>query len=138
MITLGVADVDRARAFYERLGWRGQTVEQTTFFQVGGMALVLWAREKLAADAGLAGGVPTGFCGMALAHNVRSRRDVEDLVTAAEAAGATVTRRPADTSYGGYAGYFTDLDGYAWEVAYNPGLPLEQDGSVALPDFGAE
>jgi uncharacterized glyoxalase superfamily protein PhnB len=73
---------------------------------------------------------------MSLAQNVRSRSDVDAVVAAAETAGATVTRRPAETFYGGYAGYFTDPDGHAWEVAYNPGFPLAEDGAITIPDFG--
>lgn len=137
LITLGVSDVERARRFYEQLGWRGQTVEETVFFQAGGMAVALWSRERLAADCGLRPG-PTGvFGGVALAHNVRSEAEVDELVAAAERAGATVTRRPATTFYGGYAGVFTDPDGHPWEIAYNPGFAMAADGSIELPDFDA-
>jgi catechol 2,3-dioxygenase-like lactoylglutathione lyase family enzyme len=136
LITLGVSDVARAKAFYEALGWRGQEVEETVFFQAGGLALVLWHEDKLADDAGLQPGHPTGFRGIGLAQNVRSRSDVEAVLHEAERAGATVTRPAAETFYGGYAGYFTDPDGHAWEVAYNPGFSLGADGSLTLPDFG--
>ena len=136
LITLGVTDVARARAFYERLGWRGQEVEQTVFFQAGGMALVLWHEAKLADDAGLEPRTGTGFGGIALAQNVRSAAEVDEVVAAAEAAGARVTRRPAATFYGGYAGYFTDPDGHSWEIAHNPGFALAEDGSLTVPDFG--
>lgn len=137
LITLGVADVRRARAFYERLGWRGELVEETVFFQAGGIAIVLWGRESLAADAGVVDAHSAGFGGIALAHNVRSRSEVDEVIAAAEAAGASVTRPPGETFYGGYAGYFTDLDGHPWEIAYNPGFVLGEDGSLALPDFAA-
>jgi catechol 2,3-dioxygenase-like lactoylglutathione lyase family enzyme len=133
LITLGVADVAAARAFYERLGWRGKEVEETVFFQAGGLGIVLWGRDKLAADGGLQDAGADGFGGVALAHNVRSREEVEALVAAAEAAGATITKRPEETFYGGYAAYFTDLDGHAWEVAHNPGFTLAEDGSLQLP-----
>lgn len=136
LITLGVADVVRARTFYEQLGWRGQTVEDTVFFQAGGLALVLWGRQALADDAGLADGDASGSRAVALAHNVRTAAEVDDVVRAAEQAGATVTRRPATTSYGGYAGYFTDPDGHVWEVAHNPGFALHDDGSITVPDLG--
>jgi catechol 2,3-dioxygenase-like lactoylglutathione lyase family enzyme len=136
LITLGVADVERARAFYQRLGWQGQEVERTVFFQAGGLALVLWGRAELAADCGLPEGQVTGFGGVALAHNVRSAAEVDEVVAAAERGGATVTRRPAPTFYGGYAGVFTDPDGHAWEIAHNPGFPLAADGSLTVPDFG--
>lgn len=136
LITLGVTDLDRSKAFYERLGWRGQEVQETVFFQAGGMAVVLWGRDKLADDCGLADGAPGGFGGIALAHNVRSRAEVDAIVSAAEAAGATVSKPPSETFYGGYAGVFVDPDGHAWEVAHNPGFTLAEDGSLTLPTFG--
>ena len=137
MITLGVADVHRARTFYERLGWRGQTVQETVFFQVGGLALVLWGRQELAADAGLEDDAVSGFGGVALAHNVRSPSDVDDALRLAEQAGATVTRPAGSTFYGGYAGCFTDPDGHVWEVAHNPGFPLHEDGTITVPDLSS-
>jgi hypothetical protein len=135
LVTLGVADVGRARVFYEALGWRGQEVEETVFIQAGGLALVLWSRDKLAADAGIADHGTDGFGGIALAHNVRSEREVDEIIAAAQKAGATVTKPAAPTFYGGYAGYFTDLDGHAWEIAHNPGFPLDADGAITIPDF---
>jgi predicted lactoylglutathione lyase len=137
LITLGVTDVGRARAFYERLGWQGQEVEATAFFQVGGIAFVLWGRDKLAADAGVDDESPKGFGGFALALNVRSRSEVDGVLAEAANAGAEITKAAAETSYGGYAGYFTDPDGHVWEVAYNPGFALGPDGAVTIPDFGA-
>lgn len=137
LVTLGVADVERARTFYERLGWRGRTVQETVFFQAGGMALVLWSRSALAEDAGLPAATPDGFEGVALAQNVRSRAEVDEVVAAAGVAGGTVTKEPAETFYGGYAGYFSDPDGHAWEIAHNPGFSLHEDGSLTLPEFGA-
>jgi len=136
LITLGVADVGRARTFYERLGWQGQEVEETVFFQAGGMALVLWGRDKLAGDAGVGTGAAGGFSGLALAHNVRSRAEVDQVLADAAHAGAEITQPARETFYGGYAGYFRDLDGHAWEIAWNPGFPLGPDGSVTVPDFG--
>ena len=138
LITLGVRDLPRARAFYEALGWRGQEVEETVFFQAGGLGLVLWGRDKLAADCGLADAKPTsGFDGMALAHNVRSPDEVDALLAAAERAGATITKPAAMSELGFYTGVFTDPDGHAWEIAHNPGFPLAPDGSLTIPDFGA-
>ena len=137
LVTLGVSDVTRSRTFYEALGWRGQEVEETVFFQAGGLALVLWGREKLAADCGLTDGAATGFGGIALAHNVRSDAEVDDLLTAAERAGATITKPAATNTIGFYSGAFTDPDGHAWEIAHNPGFHLAEDGSLTLPDFGA-
>jgi catechol 2,3-dioxygenase-like lactoylglutathione lyase family enzyme len=136
LITLGVADLDRARRFYERLGWQGQQVQETVFFQAGGAVVVLWGREKLAADAGVAGAGPAGFGGIVLAHNVRSRAEVDEVLALAAAAGGVVTRPAAETFYGGYAACFADPDGHLWEVAHNPGFAIADDGSITLPDFG--
>jgi uncharacterized protein len=132
--TLGVADVSRARTFYERLGWRGQEVEETVFFQAGGMALILWGRAELAADSGVEDRDAAGYN---LAHNVRSRAEVDAVLTEAARAGAEITQPARDTFYGGYAGHFRDPDGHVWEIAWNPGFTLATDGSIILPDFGA-
>ena len=142
LITLGVADVARSKQFYEALGWSGQEVEGTVFVQAGPLAIVLWGRDLLAADAGLPdapppieGSAPT-FGGIALAQNVRTRDEVDAVLAAAAAAGATITSPAAETFYGGYAGYFTDPDGHAWEIAHNPGFTLADDGALVLPDLG--
>ena len=134
LVTLGVADVSRARTFYERLGWRGQEIEETVFFQAGGLALVLWGREKLAADSNIEDRDPGG---VVLAHNVRSKAEVDALLADAAGAGAKITKPAGETFYGGYAGHFRDPDGHAWEIAWNPGFTLAPDGSLTLPDFGA-
>ncbi|EGX57356.1 glyoxalase/bleomycin resistance protein/dioxygenase [Streptomyces zinciresistens K42] len=136
LITLGVSDLARSRAFYEALGWRGQEVEETVFFQAGGLGLVLWGREKLARDCGLEPGPGGGFGGIVLAHNVRSEAGVDALLAAAEQAGGTVTKAPARNPVGFWSGAFLDPDGHAWEVAHNPGFPLAEDGTLTLPDFG--
>jgi uncharacterized protein len=135
LVTLGVDDLGRARKFYERLGWRGQEVEETVFFQAGSMGIVLWGRDRLARDAGIDDPGTDGFGGIALAHNVHSPAEVEAVVTTAADAGATITRSPTDTFYGGYAGCFTDPDGHLWEIAYNPGFPLDLDGAITIPVF---
>lgn len=137
LITLGVADLARARDFYAALGWRYQEVQETVFVQAGGSAVVLWDRAKLADDAGVADGGAAGFAGIALAQNVRSRAEVDEIAAAAEAAGATITKPAAETFYGGYAAYFADPDGHLWEIAHNPGFTLREDGSLVLPDFSA-
>jgi len=137
LVTLGVADLTRARSFYERLGWQGQEVEETVFFQAGGIALVLWARAKVAGDAGIEDRNTDGFGGMTLAHNVRSRIEVDQVLSDAANAGAAITRAARETFYGGYAGFFTDPDGHVWEIAYNPGFSLDRDGALTIPDFGA-
>jgi catechol 2,3-dioxygenase-like lactoylglutathione lyase family enzyme len=134
LVTLGVDDLERARTFYAALGWRGQEVEETVFFQAGAMALVLWDRGKLSADSGLAES-GSGFDGVTLAQNVRSEPEVDEIVAAARDAGATVTRSPGPTFYGGYAGVFLVPDGHAWEIAFNPGFTLDDDGALVLPEF---
>lgn len=134
-MTLGVADLSRARRFYEALGWRGQEVEETVFFQAGGQGVVLWARSKVAADAGIDDD-GSSFGGVTLAHNVRSREEVDEVIRDAVDAGATLTRVPEETFYGGYAGVFRDLDGHPWEIAHNPGFPLSADGALTIPDMG--
>ncbi|HEV7677549.1 MAG TPA: VOC family protein [Candidatus Dormibacteraeota bacterium] len=132
LITLGVADVNAAMTFYQRLGWVvGMDVQETVFFQAGGLIVTLWGREKLAADCGVVDSA--GWGGIALAHNVGSRDEVHQIIDDARAAGAQVSREPAETFYGGYAGVFLDLDGHPWEVAHNPGFELREDGTVALP-----
>jgi predicted lactoylglutathione lyase len=136
LITLGVGDLARSKAFYGALGWSGQEVEETVFFQAGGSAVVLWGRGKLADDAGVDLRSEAGdFGGMALAQNVRSPGEVDEIIAAAERAGGRITRPPQPTSYGGYAGYFSDPDGHLWEIAHNPGFALADDGTFTLPDF---
>jgi uncharacterized protein len=136
LITLGVSDYERAKSFYATLGWSpALEVEETVFYQANGVVLVLWSREKLAADTGIADD-GSGWSGIALAHNVASRLEVDDLLERAFTAGGTITRQPCETFYGGYAGVFRDLDGHAWEVAHNPGFRLAADGSVLLGERG--
>ena len=136
LVTLGVTDVARSRAFYDALGWNGQEVEETVFFQVGGLALVLWGHDKLAADAGMDdAGISKGFRGVAFAHNARTRAEVDQIMAAAARAGATITSPASPTFYGGYAGYFADPDGHLWEIAHNPGFTLDKGGNLVLPDF---
>ena len=134
LVTLGVADYGRACAFYEALGWKPQLdVEETAFFQANGAILVLWARDKLAEDMGIPdSGERWG--GIALAHNVRSREEVHEIVELARRNGAEVTREPAETFYGGYAGGFLDLDGHALEVAHNPGVGFDENSNSVLPE----
>jgi predicted lactoylglutathione lyase len=132
LVTLGVADVGAAKAFYQRLGWVvGLEIQETVFFQAGGLIVTLWGRDKLAADCGVVDS--GGWGGIALAHNVGSREEVNRIIDDARGAGAQISREPAETFYGGYAGVFLDLDGHAWEVAHNPGFGLSEDGTVTLP-----
>ena len=137
LVTLGVADLARSRRFYEEgLGWKasGASTEEVAFFQLGGIALALWGREALAEDARLPGPGPGGdFGGIALAHNVRTREEVDAVLARARAAGGRVLRLGEDTSWGGCTGYFADPDGHLWEVAWNPHFTLRDDGSLQLP-----
>jgi uncharacterized glyoxalase superfamily protein PhnB len=111
-------------------------MEETVFFQVGGMALILWGRAKLAEDSGVRDGGAGGFDGVVLAHNLRSRAEVDALLADAAVAGAEISQPARETFYGGYAGCFRDPDGHVWEIAWNPGFTLGPDGSLILPDFG--
>jgi len=131
LVTLGVSDLERARRFYESLGWRAAPgSEGVVFFQSGGMVVGLWSREELAADSGVEDN--GGWGGITLAHNVRSPADVDAVIEEARAAGATIVREPAPTFWGGYSGVFADPDGHPWEIAHNPGWALGDDGSVIL------
>ena len=131
LVTLGVNDVARARAFYEALGWQvGWTDDDVVFFQAGGMIVALWGRADLAEDSSVQD--DGGWGGMTLAHNVRSPAEVDAVLAEAEAAGATIGRYGAETFWGGYSGIFIDPDGHPWEIAHNPHWTLGDDGSVTL------
>jgi catechol 2,3-dioxygenase-like lactoylglutathione lyase family enzyme len=132
VVTLGVSDLARSRAFYEKLGWKTGAApdDDVVFFQSGGMVVALWGRAQLAEDSGVTEG--TGWGGITLAHNVRSQSEVDSSMSEAAAAGATITRRAGATFWGGYSGVFLDPDGYPWEVAHNPHWTIDEDGSVTL------
>jgi catechol 2,3-dioxygenase-like lactoylglutathione lyase family enzyme len=134
VITLGTSDLKRARAFYEALGWRSRAGEDddVVFFQIGDSVLSLWDRARLAEDSGVEPG--NGYGGITLANNVASPEEVDEVIAQARNAGATISREPGGTFWGGYSGVFVDLDGYPWEVAHNPHWALGDDGSVELPD----
>ena len=135
IVTLGVADIARARGFYEALGWAASrsSNDQIVFFQLAGMALALYGGDDLAADARVAPGA-AGAARITLAHNAHDRAEVDALLAAAERAGATILKPAEDASWGGYSGYFADPDGHAWEIAWNPHTPLKADGSFVLAD----
>jgi uncharacterized protein len=135
IVTLGVANLERSRNFYERLGWRRALgkAEGIVFFQVGGMALALYPRTELAKDANI-GGEGRGFGGITLAYNARSRDEVNAVLAEAKAAGAKVLKPAEDAFWGGYSGYFSDPDDFPWEVAWNPSFPIAEDGSIRLPN----
>jgi catechol 2,3-dioxygenase-like lactoylglutathione lyase family enzyme len=132
VITLGVRDLERARTFYEALGWKtgAGPDDDVVFFQAGGLVVSLWSRESLAEDSAVQDG--GGWGGVTLAHNVGSPAEVDAVLAEAEAAGATIGRPGAETFWGGYSGVFIDPDGHPWEVAHNPHWTLEEDGSVRL------
>jgi len=133
LLTLGVSNYARAKAFYEALGWStALEVEETAFFRANGLILCLWARQKLSPDLGVRDD-GASWSGIALAHNVRSKEEVHDVIEQARANGAQITREPSDTFYGGYAGAFRDPDGHTWEIAYNPGFGLDDEGNIVLP-----
>jgi predicted lactoylglutathione lyase len=132
LVTLGVADLARSRAFYEALGWTtgAEPGDDVVFFQTGGMILALWDRAKLAEDSGVEDG--GGWGGVTPAYNTRSAAEVDEVIEEARAAGARIARQPAETFWGGYSGVFIDPDGHPWEIAYNPHWTVRDDGSVAL------
>ena len=131
LITLGVTDIQRSWRFYEAIGWSGESPDNdVVFFQAGGMIVALWGRAKLAQDSVVADA--GGWGGVTLAHNVGSNEEVDEILAAAAAAGATIGRMGAPTFYGGYSGVFIDPDGHPWEIAHNPGWILDEDGTIRL------
>jgi len=133
LVTLGVADLGQAKAFYEALGWRGRSPDDdVVFFQTGGMVLALWGRDQLAEDSCVEDG--GGWGGVTPAHIVRSPEEVDAVLAEAEKAGGTIGRPGAPTFWGGYSGVFLDPDGHPWEIAHNPFWTLHDDGSVSLPE----
>ena len=133
LITLGVRDLDRARRFYEALGWttRAEPGDDVVFFQAGGMVVARWSREQLAEDSGVEDG--GGWGGVTLAHNVGSPGEVDAVIEEARAAGADIVREPVETFWGGYSAALVDPEGHAWEIAHNPRWTLGEDGSIELP-----
>jgi uncharacterized protein len=133
LVTLGVADLDRARRFYEGgLGWeRNNKDESVVFYQLPGMILGLWSREALAGDGGMKDDGAT-FSGIVLAYNTRSREEVDAVLAEAEAAGGRILKPAEETFWGGYSGYFADVDGHCWEVAWNPFWRVDDEGRVSL------
>jgi uncharacterized protein len=136
LITLGVADVAKATSFYERLGFvrsKRASQESVSFFQAGPVVLALWGRDAQRDDA-QAAELWTGNGGIAVAQNLTSEAEVDAMMARAEAAGARILKPAAKTFWGGYDGYFADLDGHVWEVAFNPFWELDEGGRVRLPD----
>jgi hypothetical protein len=132
LVTIGVRDLVRSRRFYEALGWQtgAGPDDDVVFFEAGATIVALWGREQLAEDSAVTD--TGGWGGITLAHNVRSPTEVDAVLAEAEAAGASIGRRGAETFWGGYSGVFLDPDGHPWEVAHNPHWTLRDDGSVEL------
>ena len=132
LVTLGVQDLARARAFYERLGWTSGAApaDDVVFFQAGCMIVALWSRESLAEDSGVEDG--GGWGGVTLAYNAGSPEAVDAVIDEARTAGGKIVREGAATFWGGYSGVFVDPEGHPWEVAHNPHWTLQPDGSISL------
>ncbi len=132
LITLGVADLERARRFYEALGWDSPSVPEdgVVFFQCGGLVLALWSRSSLADDSTVVDG--GGWGGVTLAYNVGAAEEVDTVLEEARAAGATIGRAGAATVWGGYSGVFIDPDGHPWEVAHNPFWTIGPEGAITI------
>ncbi len=136
LITLGVADVAKATAFYESLGFvksKTASEESVSFLRAGGVVLALWSREAQRQDAN-AGELWNGNGGMVVAQNVASEAEVDAVMATAEASGARILKLASKTFWGGYDGYFADLDGHIWEIAFNPHWALDAEGRVKLPE----
>jgi len=135
IVTLGVADLARAYAFYrDGLGWPTTWTPDKgiVFFQTGGTCLALYPRDKLAEDVGEGwGDKPAGFSGVTLAHNVRTPEEVDAGLALAEAAGGRIEKPAQKAFWGGYSGYFSDPDGHLWEVAYGA-FEFNDDGSLVI------
>ena len=134
LVTLGVDDMQRARRFYEALGFKASSASQesVTFFDAGSVVLGLYGRAALADDAQVENSKP-GFSGISLAHNVASETEVDAVIAEAVAAGGRLVKAAHKVFWGGYSGYFADPDGHLWEVAYNPFMPLNDVGQLTLP-----
>jgi uncharacterized protein len=132
LVTLGVADLARARAFYEALGWVTEAGpgDDVVFFQAGGMIVALWGRGQLAQDSGVDDAA--GWGGVTLALNLRSPAEVDEVLAEARSAGARIAREGAETFWGGYSGVFLDPEGHPWEIAHNPHWTIGDDGSTRL------
>jgi predicted lactoylglutathione lyase len=132
LITLGVSDLGRARRFYDALGWGtgAGPEDDVVFFQAGEMVVALWDRARLGEDSCVEDG--GGWGGITLALNLGSPAEVDATIEEARSAGASIGREPAETSWGGYSGIFTDPDGHPWEIAHNPHWTITDDGGVRL------
>jgi hypothetical protein len=134
IITLAVGNFERSLKFYtEILGWKLASAGQgdIAFLQAGGVVLALYPREKLAEDATVSH-EGSGFPGFTLAYNAHSEAEVDDIIQTLETKGVTIVKRPQKVFWGGYSSYFSDPDGYLWEVAYNPFFAFDDAGNLKL------
>ena len=134
-VTLGVVDMAKMRAFYERLGLVASSASNpnVTFFDANGIVLALFGYHELAEDAGVKAGPVPPFRGVGVAWNGTSEEDVDRIMAHAKAAGATIVKKAVKVFWGGYSGYFADPEGHLWEVAFNPFMPIDADGHIQLP-----
>jgi Predicted lactoylglutathione lyase len=131
LITLGVADLDRSKAFYAALGWQGDDSNPgVVFYDLGGLKMGLFGLGSLAEDQGRKSAT-LGTGAMTLAQNFDSREAVDHAFAQALAAGATALKQPEAVFWGGYSGYYADPDGHVWELAHNPYWPLDAEGRLA-------
>ncbi len=132
LVTLGVSDLARARAFYEALGWltNAGADDDVVFFQANCMVVALWSRERLAEDSVVED--TGGWGGITLAYNTRTPAEVDSVIEEVRAAGGDVRREPGETFWGGYSAIFCDPDGHPWEVAHNPHWEIGADGGVTI------
>ena len=135
LVTLGVANLKVSTAFYEALGWQKSSVsnDDVSFFETSDCVLSLYPFAALAKDAGIDVGDTPHVGSVALAINVETESEVEQILADAVQAGATLTKAATRANWGGFSGYFADPTGHLWEVCYNPGFPLDENGSVVLP-----
>lgn len=134
LVTLGVSDMPRARAFYAAMGWKeaAGSSDDVAFLHGAGTALALWSRASLAEDSGVEDD-RGGWGGITLAHNVGSPAEVDAVLAEAAKAGGRVVREGGAAFWGGYTGIFADPDDHRWEVAHNPGWGIDEAGHAVLP-----
>ena len=135
LVTLGVTDIARSRAFYQRLGFMASPAsnDDVAFFDANGIVLGLFGHDALAHDANMVAQAPPEFRGVSLAWNATDEAEVDAIIAHAVARGARLVKAPEKVFWGGYSGYFADPDGHLWEVAFNPFFPLSSEGRLVLP-----
>ena len=133
LITLGVDDFKKSLTFYEKLGWKksDKSMDDLALFSLGGITLALYPRQELAKDATIAF-QSSVFPGITISYNAKSEKEVDEVVEEVKRLGATIIKRAQKVFWGGYSGYFKDLDGYVFEVAYNPFWELDENDNLKL------